>query len=302
MSIQWYPGHMHKAFKEIKKALPSIALVIEVLDARIPYSSENPMLAKLRGNKPCIKVLNKTDLADPKITQQWQTYLERKQGIKTLAFTALQPDKIKHLIPNLCRQLLATKINNITPLNVLIVGIPNAGKSSLINILAARSIAKTGNEPAVTKRQQRIAIADNIVLSDTPGLLWPKVENENSQYRLAVTGAIKDTAMIHEDAAMFAGAYLLATHPNQLMQRYKLKCLPKTELNLLQNIGQKRGCLGMKGRVDLNKASKILLSELRDGKLGKISLETPTMMQSELVELAIILAHKAEQKSAQEKR
>jgi ribosome biogenesis GTPase A len=205
-------------------------------------------------------------------------------------------------IPDLCRKMLKAKADSVKSLNVLIVGIPNVGKSSLINILAERSIAKTGNEPAVTKRQQRIQIADNIVLSDTPGVLWSKVENENSGYRLAVTGAIKDTAMEYDDVAMFAGAYLLSTYPDRLMDRYQLENQPESELELLQAIGRKRGCLGPRGRVDLNKVGKILLSELRDGQLGQISLETPTIIKAELEQLAIIMAQKAELKTARKNR
>lgn len=301
MSIQWYPGHMHKASKEMKEVLPKMALVIEILDARIPFSSENPMLAKLRGDKPCIKVLTKSDLADPEITAQWQTYLEQEKAVKTLALSTLKPEKMRQ-IPDLCRKMLKAKTDSVKSLNVLIVGIPNVGKSSLINILAERTIAKTGNEPAVTKRQQRIQIEDNIVLSDTPGVLWPKVENENSGYRLAATGAIKDTAMEYEDVAMFAAAYLLSIYPDRLIARYQLENKPETELELLQDIGRKRGCLGPGGRVDLNKVGKILLTELRDGLLGQISLETPTMIETELKELEIIMAQKAALKEARKKR
>ena len=256
---------------------------------------------ELRGDKPCIKVLSKSDLADPEVTAQWQSYLEQEKGVKTLALTTLKPEKMRQ-IPELCRKMVQAKPDSVKSLNVLIVGIPNVGKSSLINILAERSIAKTGNEPAVTKRQQRIEIADNIVLSDTPGVLWPKVENENSGYRLAVTGAIKDTAMEYEDVALFAGAYLLSEYSDRLVDRYQLQEKPKAEFELLQAIGQKRGCLGPGGKVDLNKVGKILLSELRDGYLGRISLETPAMINTELDELAIILARKAEQKTARKRR
>lgn len=292
---------MHKASKAMKEILPSMALVIEMLDARIPYSSENPMLAQLRDDKPCIKVLSKSDLADPEITAQWQRYLEQEQGVKVLAITTLQPAKMRQ-ITALCKNMLSEKTESVKSLNVLIVGIPNVGKSTLINILAQRTIAKTGNEPAVTKRQQRIQIADNIVLSDTPGVLWPKVENENSGYRLAATGAIKDTAMEYEYVALHVGEYLLSVYPDRLMSRYQLPTKPKTEWDLLQAIGQKRGCLGPGGRVDLNKVGKILLTELRARQLGQISLETPAMIQAELAELAIITARKSEQKAERKLR
>jgi len=185
MSIQWYPGHMHKASKEIQETLAQVDLIIEVLDARIPFSSENPMISSLRGNKPCIKILTKSDLADPLITQQWQEFLEQEQGVKSQVINNQEVDKIRKLT-DLCRKMVPNK--NLV--HALIMGIPNVGKSTLINILAGKSIAKTGNEPAVTKCQQRINLPNNIVLSDTPGLLWPKIENENSAYRLATTGAI----------------------------------------------------------------------------------------------------------------
>src|SRR5512136_1772670 len=213
MLIQWYPGHMHKASKEIKAILPQVDLIIEILDTRIPFSSQNPMLTTLRGDKPCIKILSKSDLADPAITQQWQAYLEQEQGVKTLAVTIEQPEKIRQL-PDLCHKMLPAKASSSRLLHTLIMGIPNVGKSTLINILARRVIAKTGNEPAITKMQQRIDIGNGIILLDTPGMLWPNVENKNSGYRLATTGAIKDTAISHENVAFFAAEYLLQHYPD----------------------------------------------------------------------------------------
>ena len=170
MPIQWYPGHMHKARKQIKETLPKVDLIIEMLDARIPFSSENPMIATLRKNKPCIKVLSKIDLADPEITLQWQTYLEREKGIKTFSVTNKEPEKIRQL-PKLCRKILPAKEKSVKSIQALIMGIPNVGKSTLINILMAKTIAKTGNEPAVTKAQQRIDLKNGIVLCDCPALL-----------------------------------------------------------------------------------------------------------------------------------
>ncbi|MCK5926307.1 MAG: ribosome biogenesis GTPase YlqF, partial [Methylococcales bacterium] len=189
MQIQWYPGHMYKAGKEIKKTISQVDLVIEIIDARLPFSSENPILAKLRGDKPCIKLLSKSDLADDALTLQWQNYFEQQRGVKTLAISQFHPEKARQ-IPSLCRKMLPLKAKDRT-INVLIMGIPNVGKSTLINLLANRMIAKTGNEPAVTKQQQRIDLKNGVVLFDTPGMMWPNVENKNSGYRLAVTGAIK---------------------------------------------------------------------------------------------------------------
>ncbi len=281
MAIHWYPGHMHKANKEIKETLGHIDLVIEVLDARIPFSSQNPLLSSLRGTKPCIKVLTKSDLADADLTKQWQNWLEQEQGVKSLSLTVEQPDKMRQLI-DLSRKMITQLPGKRRLFNTMIMGIPNVGKSSLINILANRTIAKTGNEPAVTKAQQRINLAGDFVLFDTPGVLWPKVDNEPGMYRLAVSGAVKDTAYDYDDIAFFAADYLLTAYPDNLIQRYQLKQLPDDELQLIEAIGRKRGCLRAGGRVDLDKASKILLSELRSGKLGKITLETPQLIAKEL--------------------
>ena len=301
MLIQWYPGHMHKASNQVKEILPQVDLIIEILDARIPFSSQNPMLTALRGDKPCIKILNKSDLADPEITQQWQIYLEKEQNLKTLALTIEQPDKIRQLT-ELCHKILPTKTGNGKLIHTLIIGIPNVGKSTLINILAGRIIAKTGNEPAITKAQQRIDIGNGIILLDTPGMLWPNVENKNSGYRLATTGAIKDTAINHDHVAFFAAEYLLQHYPNLLQDRFQLDQLPENEQQLMEAIGKKRGCLRSGGHIELDKVSKILLTELRAGSIGKISLETPAIMEKELVELVIIREQKEARKKARKEK
>ncbi len=295
MLIQWYPGHMHKAGKEIKEIMPQVDLIIEILDARIPFSSQNPLLATLRGDKPCIKLLSKSDLADPQITRQWQNYLEQEQGVKTLTSTIEQVDRIRQL-PDLCHKMLPAKEAGDRLLHALIMGIPNVGKSTLINILASRTIAKTGNEPAITKMLQRIDIGNNIILLDTPGMLWPNLDNKNTGYRLAVTGAIKDTAISHDDVAYFAADYLLKHYADYLKTRFQLDQLPEGEQELLEIIGKQRGCLRSGGQVDMDKAAKLLLSELRQGILGRISLETPGMMEQELAELVIIRAEKEAKK------
>ncbi|MCH1930636.1 ribosome biogenesis GTPase YlqF [Shewanella sp. A25] len=297
MAIQWYPGHMHKARKEIEEAMPQVDLVIEVLDARIPYSSENPMVSKLRGDKPCIKLLNKSDLADPEVTAQWIEYLEREQGVKASAITTLQPGMLK-MLPDLCRKLVPSRDKVEKDIRTMIMGIPNVGKSTIINTLAGRVIAKTGNEPAVTKSQQRINLRNGIVLSDTPGILWPKVDNEASSYRLAITGAIKDTAMEYDDVALFAAGYFLKAYPKEICERYNINELPTDDITLLEEIGRKRGALRPGGRIDLHKASEVLLHDYRAGRIGLLSLETPAMAEVEKAEVERILAEKAAEKAA----
>jgi ribosome biogenesis GTPase A len=286
MHIQWYPGHMYKAGKAIKKKLTDIDLVIEIIDARLPFSSENPKLVQLYQDKPCIKLLSKSDLADEKITQQWQSHFEQQQGIKTLAISRFQLEKIAK-IPYLCRKILPLKTKEKS-IQALIIGIPNVGKSTLINLLARKTIAKTGNEPAVTQTQQRIDLKNGLVLFDTPGMMWPNVENKNSGYRLAITGAIKDTALAHDEIAFFAAEYLLSSYPERVKSRYHLTSLPRTGVELMAVIGKKRGCLRVGNQIDYDKTAKILLAELRAGKLGAISYETPKVMAEELAELTII--------------
>ncbi len=301
MLIQWYPGHMHKASREIKAALEHVDLMIEIIDSRIQFSSQNPALAKLRGDTPCIKVLSKCDLADDLRTQEWQEYLEREKGVKTLEVAMHQTYKIKQLT-SLCHKLVPRLESRSKPLHALITGIPNVGKSTIINVLAGRTIAKTGDEPAVTKHQQRIDLGDGLVLFDTPGVLWGNIENQNSGYRLAATGAIKDTAFTHEDVASWTAEFLLRDYPEFVKARYQLETVPENETELLNIIGKKRGCLKSGGKVNLDQVSKILIGELRSTTLGKITLETPEMIEREMAELEIIRAEKAAKKLARKKR
>lgn len=304
MHIQWYPGHMYKAGKQIRELLPKVHMVIELLDARIPYSSENPFLAELRGDKPTIKVFNKSDLADPHNIELWQTHYENERDIKTLALTQTQPSEVRKLT-DLCRQMFSHRIAKKQEVRALIMGIPNVGKSTLINTLAGRPIAKTGNEPAVTKSQQRIALDSGVVLFDTPGMLWPNIENPNSGYRLAVTGNIRDTAIEHADVAMYALKYFQKTYPKRLCERYRLdaEILPDMdELQMLDTIGLFRGSLKSKGLVDYDKAAKIVLTDLRNGALGRFSLETPPMMAVELLEVEQLREEKLAKKEARKNR
>jgi ribosome biogenesis GTPase A len=274
MAINWFPGHMHKARKDIAEVMPQVDVIIEMLDARIPFSSENPLVNGLRGDTPCIKILNKADLADPVVTQIWVDYFEQQKGIRAIPISHQNPEQIKALL-KLAVELIGERDLNIRPARALIMGIPNVGKSTLINTLAGRTIAKTGNEAGVTKSQQKIKLANNFYLTDTPGFLWPKLTPPEAGYRLAITGGIKDTAFEFPDIALFAAAFLLKAYPERLEARYGLSPLPEHDEDLLIAIGKKRGCVGKGGSVDWDKVSRILINELRDCKLGAYTLETP---------------------------
>ena len=291
MSIHWYPGHMRKASNEMIEALPLVNVVVEVLDARIPFSSSNPFIQGLCAEKPYIKLLNKTDLADPEITKQWQDYFEQQANTKTLALDLKNYDPSKQII-DLINKLSPHKEGRNTL--AMVTGIPNVGKSSLINCLAGRHVTKTGDEPAVTKGQQRINLRNGIMLLDTPGILWPKIENPQGSYRLATTGAIKDTAVSYEDLAFFAAEFLLEKYPERLKERFNVSELPRTEIELLEIIGAQRGCLRSGGRVDLERVSTIFINELRAGVLGPLGFETPEMIELEMQYVEVLKAEKEE--------
>ncbi len=297
-SINWFPGHMHKARKEIAQVMDEIDVVIEVLDARLAMSSENPLVEQLRGATPVLKLLNKQDLADPERTQEWLDYLNARENVTAVALDTQQKKQIKQ-IPELCKKMVPARVRQDRPVRAMIMGIPNVGKSTLINALLGRKIAKVGNEPAVTKAQKKYSVHNGMALSDTPGILWPKIEDPDSAYRLAASGAIKDTAIEHEMVATYAAGFLLEDYPDRLMERYKLKELPEDRNALLDQLGRKRGCLKPGGIVDLNKASAILLTELRAGKLGRITFETVAEWERKRIE-AEIAAAEAEAEAARE--
>lgn len=291
MPIQWFPGHMHKARLEIQAMLPKVDVVIEILDARIPYSSENPMLAELRGDKPCLKVLAKSDLADDAMTESWLAFLEESEGVRAHAVTTDDVPGIRKL------KLIAARMvphREGKTMNAMIVGIPNVGKSTIINYLAGRKIAKTGNTPAITKSQQRVNIGEGITLWDTPGVLWPNVHNVNSGYRLALLGSIKETAMDYAEVGFFGARYMLEEYPTRLTERYGMDPVPETELGVIEAIGRRRGCLGKSNIVDIDRASRILVTELRSRGLGRLTFETPEIMVREKAETAAKVAEKIE--------
>lgn len=274
MSINWFPGHMATSRREIRKVLPQVDLVIEVLDARIPSSSENPLVAEFRGQKPSLLVLNKSDLAEPDVTAAWLAFFTARPGVRAMAHHQEQGHFGRELVA-LARSLVAPTRVASRPLVALIVGIPNVGKSTLINTLAGRTIAVTGNKPAVTRIQQRVRVGSDLVLLDTPGFLWPKLDPPARGYRLALTGAISDRVIEYQDIALFAARFLVDHHPDALRSTYGLDTLPSEEEALLEAIGRRRGFLIRGGVVDLQRASERLVHDLQDGALGRISLETP---------------------------
>jgi len=271
--INWFPGHMNKARRQIKEIMPAIDVVIEVLDARLPKSSMNPVIAKARGDKPVVRLLSKADLADPDVTDAWRRYYSDNINMTVLPIVMSDRKQIARL-PDQCRKLAPYRGGIGKPVRAVVVGIPNVGKSTLINGLVGRRIAKVGDEPAVTRRQQRIQIADDFTLMDTPGIMWPSPDSEVGGYRLAASGAIRDTAVEYEDIALFAVDYLMQRYPERLLERYKLGSIPDGAMDCMEAIARKRACV--KGReVDWHKVSEIILKEMRSGVLGRISLEEP---------------------------
>lgn len=265
---------MKKARAQIVEIMPKIDLVIEVLDARLPASSANPLLARLRKNKPCIKILNKSDLADPTVTKAWIKHLEQEQGVRAVPLEARNRRDVG-LLPKLCRKILTKRVQAGKPLRILIVGIPNVGKSTLINTLAGKKIARVGDKPAITTCPQQIDLRNGILLSDTPGLLWPVLDDLPGACRLAASGAIGDNAFDTTEVGLTTASYLAERYPALLMQRYKLTAIPDKQIGIIEEIGRRRGCLVSGGEVDLHRAAELVLRELRAGKLGRISLERP---------------------------
>lgn len=282
LTIQWFPGHMAKARRQLTEKLSLIDVVIELLDARLPMSSRNPMIDELLKQKPRIVLLNKADLADPDKTIKWVKYFA-SIGIKALEVDAQSGKGIKK-IPDECLHLVQeisakreSKGMKARAVRALIVGIPNVGKSSLINRLANRHAAKTGDRPGITKGQQWIRVGSTLELLDTPGILWPKFEDQEVGYRLAASGAIKDEILYVDDIALFAIRFLNEQYPDRIRERYQLTNLPDDGVLLMEEIGKKRGCLRSGGQIDFDRVSEIIVNELRSGQLGRITFELPEM-------------------------
>jgi ribosome biogenesis GTPase A len=275
MPIHWFPGHMHATKKALLKRMPDIDVVIELLDARLPGSSSNPLLAKLASGKPALKVLNKQDLADAEITALWLAHYQAQPGTNALALDSSVTTAARQLIPA-CRALAPLRGGMVKPLRVLICGIPNVGKSTLINTLVGQRMAKTGDEPGITKIEQKIVLESDFNLVDTPGMLWPRIEVTQSGYHLAASGGIGRNAYDEEEVAMVLLAQVRQRYADRLRARYKLDDFSSSsDETLLTEVGRKRGGLLAGGQVNLQKAAEITLNDFRSGAWGRISLETP---------------------------
>jgi ribosome biogenesis GTPase A len=306
MSIQWFPGHMNAARREAAEQMENTDLVIEVLDARLPEASCNPLVDELRKfrQRPCLKVLNKIDLADPAATAAWKAYYDAQDGVTAYPMTTKKPADVAR-IPELCQSLAPHRGVPTKPLRIMIMGIPNVGKSTLMNALLKKRVAKVGDEPAVTKTQQRLYLGKHIVLVDTPGMLWPKIELPSDGLMLAASHAIGSNALIEEEVAVFLAELLLERYPHLLTARYGFKTEGVDAIGVVENVAARRGFRVKGGDFDFEKAAHVLLHDYRTGALGRISLETPDTRalrlarhEAEMAEKARIAAEKAAQKAA----
>ena len=279
MTIQWFPGHMTSARKKAAETMASIDVVIEVLDARLPEASSNPMIRELRlhRQRPCLKLLNKADLADPAATAAWLDFYNAQPGVKAVAISCKKPGDATR-VPKLCKALAPHRNDGIKPLRMLIMGIPNVGKSTLMNALLKRRVAAVGDEPAVTKSQMLQDLGNDMSITDTPGLMWPKIAHDSDGYMLAASHAIGRNAVIDSEVGAFLGDLLLRRYPGLLAGRYALDEAGMDGIGVVEAVAKKRGCMSRtrRGREpDLEKAAMILLTDYREGRLGRISLETP---------------------------
>lgn len=282
MAIQWFPGHMNKAKKAIAERVKSVDMVIEMLDARLPASSANPLLAQLSKGKPKLKILNKQDLADAERTAVWLNYYQQQTDTRAMALDA-SDNMATSKITRACREMLPHRNGIDKPLRVLICGIPNVGKSTLINGMIGKKSAKTGNEPGITKAEQRLFLADDFWLYDTPGMLWPKIIVPESGYNLAASGAVGRNALDEELVALELLDYLRRHYLALLQQRYQADKDPSSHWDdnaWLEWIAKKRGALLSGGRVNYQKAAENVLTDFREGQIGRITLETPAQWET----------------------
>ena len=289
MAIQWFPGHMTTARKKAAETMAQIDVVVEVLDARLPEAGSNPMIHELRlhRQRSCLKLLNKADLADPVATRAWLHYFNRQPGVLAVAISAKKASDVAKL-PALAQKLAPHRDDTFKPLRLMIMGIPNVGKSTLMNTWVKRRVAAVGDEPAVTKSQQRINLSPRLILVDTPGMTWPKIEHDADGFMLAASHAIGRNAVIDEEVAVFLAGILLERYPSLLKARYGFSLEGLDAPGVLEAVAKKRGCIlkGRSGELDLEKAAMILLTDYRSGTLGRISLETPATRQAMLAAAA----------------
>lgn len=305
MAIQWFPGHMHLTRQAIMERIKEIDVVIEVLDARLPGSSANPLLQEMTGHKPRLKILNKQDMADPARTKDWMDWYNAQSETRAIALDASEAAPTKRLIEQ-CKLLAPNRGGMAKPMRVLICGVPNVGKSTLINSMSSKTQAKTGNEAGVTKLEQRIVLADDFYLWDTPGMLWPRIIVEKSGYNLAASGAVGRNAYDEELVALELLLYLQKNYAPMLEARYKLgidaqEIAALHDDELLTLIGKKRGAVMSGGRVNLQKAAELVLTDFRDVSIGRITLETPAEFEVWLAEGQQKDAERQARKDAQAK-
>jgi ribosome biogenesis GTPase A len=279
MSIQWFPGHMHLTRKAITERVKEIDVVIEMLDARLPGSSANPLLAELTSGRPTLKVINKQDMADPERTALWLAHYNAQPNTRAIPLDASDKAPARAIIAA-CHELAPNRGGMVKPMRVLICGIPNVGKSTLINTLLGKRSAKTGDEAGITRNEQRLALADDFYLYDTPGMLWPRIVVPESGFNLAASGAVGRNAYDDQEVALELMVKLKTDYPDLLEARYKLD-LPPAELSdlpeedLLEAVARKRGALAGGGSVNWQKAAEIVIADFRSTSLGRITLETP---------------------------
>ena len=277
MAIQWFPGHMTSARKKAAETMERIDIVIEVLDARLPEASSNPMIRELRlhRQRPCLKVLNKADLADPVATKAWLDYFNAQKGVRAIAISTKKASDVAK-VPSQCLQLAPHRNDNFKPLRMMIMGIPNVGKSTLMNALLKKRIAAVGDEPAVTQVQQSFDLNSRMTITDTPGLLWPKIEHDSDGYMLAASHAVGTNAVVEDEVAYFLAEILLRRYAKAITQRYGFAVNDLDAVGVVEAIAKKRNCVKPRSKaLDIEKAALILLTDYRDGLLGRISLETP---------------------------
>lgn len=295
MSIQWFPGHMVSARKKAAESMEHIDTIVEVLDARLPEAGSNPVIKELRSfrQKPCLKVLNKSDLADPDVTAAWLSFYNTQKGIKAIAISCKKPGDVAR-IPALCALLAPHRDSRLKPLRMMIMGIPNVGKSTLINALLKRRVAAVGDEPAITKHQKGFDLNEQMTIIDTPGLMWPKIEYDSDGFMLAASHAVGRNAIIDEEVAGFLGEILLKRYPGLLSKRYGFPLEGLDGEGVVESIAKHRGYMLKKGVADLERAALMLLQDYRTGALGRISLETPESRNIMLIEHALIVKERGQ--------